>query len=157
MRLNFSQSSMFTIGIVLVISFMVSFSHAFNQEEFVPTKEWQEVPDGVAVPGGLHIRMDLDKGGKWAKLIEEEEPLKSFSTDVMAVEAIDQNLENNEVAEIQADFTSTDLVTTPEPGTNDEMSLYKPITTGDKAVDTMVRVLLQLPKEELEKLPKPKV
>lgn len=38
--------------------------------EFVPTREWQRVLDGQAVPGGLDIRMDLSKGGKWAKLPE---------------------------------------------------------------------------------------
>ena len=38
--------------------------------EFVPTHEWQLVPEDVAIPGGLDIRMDINHGGEWAKLSE---------------------------------------------------------------------------------------
>ena len=34
---------------------------------FVPTHEWQEVMPGQHVPGGLHYRLDLELGKKWAK------------------------------------------------------------------------------------------
>ena len=49
---------------------------------FVPTDEWQEVMPGQHVPGGLHYRLDLSLGKKWAKKLEgvlyedEEEDLK---------------------------------------------------------------------------------
>ena len=34
---------------------------------FVPTDIWQEVLPGQHVPGGLHYRLDLEQGKKWAK------------------------------------------------------------------------------------------
>ena len=37
--------------------------------KFIPTKEWQEVPEGVGVPPGLEIRMDLASGKNFARLI----------------------------------------------------------------------------------------
>lgn len=42
------------------------------QEEFIPTHEWQLIPPNTAVPPGLHYRMDLATGEKWAKLLDEE-------------------------------------------------------------------------------------
>ena len=40
---------------------------------FVATTEWQEIPDGVALPPGLFVRMDLEKNKRFAKLITAEE------------------------------------------------------------------------------------
>jgi len=44
-----------------------------NSAEFVATSEWQLVPEGEAIPNGLHYRIDLEKGEKWAKLLSEED------------------------------------------------------------------------------------
>lgn len=44
-----------------------------EDEKFVPTKEWQEVKTGQHIPPGLHVKMDLQNGGKWAKLMDKEE------------------------------------------------------------------------------------
>jgi nucleotide exchange factor SIL1 len=41
-----------------------------RREEFVPTGEWQEVAEGQAVPGGLHIRSNLATGRTEARLVE---------------------------------------------------------------------------------------
>ncbi|XP_078485518.1 nucleotide exchange factor SIL1-like isoform X1 [Ciona intestinalis] len=38
---------------------------------FVPTHEWQEVKEGQAIPPGLHVKMDMSGGGRWAKLMDE--------------------------------------------------------------------------------------
>ena len=50
-------------------------SEEFKDEEviFVPTKEWQEVRRGQAVPAGLHIRLDLQTGQREARLMEDDE------------------------------------------------------------------------------------
>lgn len=37
-------------------------------EVLEPTTQWQEVPDGVAVPPGLEIRMDLETGKRLARI-----------------------------------------------------------------------------------------
>jgi nucleotide exchange factor SIL1 len=44
-----------------------------NYAEFVATSEWQFVPEGESLPAGLHYRLDLEKGGRWAKLLSEED------------------------------------------------------------------------------------
>ena len=43
--------------------------HPATLGKFTPTKEWQEVPEGVGVPPGLEIRMDMDSGKNFARLI----------------------------------------------------------------------------------------
>lgn len=40
-------------------------------EVFKPTQEWQEVHDGQEVPAGLHYKLDMAAGRKWARLIDE--------------------------------------------------------------------------------------
>lgn len=39
--------------------------------EFIATHEWQKVPEDESIPAGLHVRLDLEKGGRWAKLMDE--------------------------------------------------------------------------------------
>ena len=41
--------------------------------DFVPTDDWQEVLEGQAIPPGLHVRMDVFKGGRWAKNLAPED------------------------------------------------------------------------------------
>ncbi|KAG8449455.1 hypothetical protein GDO86_016199 [Hymenochirus boettgeri] len=43
-----------------------------DQEIFYPTREWQVVKPGQAVPAGLHIRLNLQTGSNEAKLLEED-------------------------------------------------------------------------------------
>ena len=40
---------------------------------FNATEEWQKVPDDVSIPAGLHVKMDLQNGGRWAKLLNSSE------------------------------------------------------------------------------------
>jgi hypothetical protein len=44
-----------------------------NHQLFVPTKDWQEVPDGVMVPPGLELRMDFASGRNFARLPPKED------------------------------------------------------------------------------------
>ncbi|XP_026850228.1 nucleotide exchange factor SIL1 isoform X1 [Drosophila persimilis] len=41
--------------------------------QFVPTKEWQVINEGQAIPKGLHVRINLQTGLKEAKLLDESE------------------------------------------------------------------------------------
>merc|ERR1712066_342858 len=45
----------------------------YASAEFIATNEWQKVPEGESIPAGLHVRLDLEKGGRWAKLMDEED------------------------------------------------------------------------------------
>ena len=42
-----------------------------SRPSFVPTAEWQEVPDGAVLPPGCEIRMDMSGGPKLARLMPE--------------------------------------------------------------------------------------
>jgi len=55
------------IGITL-IPFIYSANKIFNA-----TEEWQRVPDDVSIPAGLHVKMDLTNGGRWAKLLDSSD------------------------------------------------------------------------------------
>lgn len=50
-----------------------------NLDVFYPTKDWQEVKPGQAVPKGLHIRLNMDTGQREAKLMEGDGGLKYWS------------------------------------------------------------------------------
>ena len=41
-------------------------------EVFVPTDDWQEVMPGQQIPGGLHVRLNIQTGKKEAKILREE-------------------------------------------------------------------------------------
>ena len=40
-------------------------------ETLALTNEWQAVPEGVAVPGGVEVKMDLSTGKKLARLAQD--------------------------------------------------------------------------------------
>ncbi|XP_063233179.1 nucleotide exchange factor SIL1 isoform X2 [Bacillus rossius redtenbacheri] len=60
-------------------------SESEDGEIFKPTKEWQTVKKGQAIPPGLHVRMNLEKGTREAKLLDKEEAT-SRDTAVIATE-----------------------------------------------------------------------
>eukprot|EP01135_Chromosphaera_perkinsii_P004111 Nk52_evm18s270 gene=Nk52_evmTU18s270 len=39
---------------------------------FKPTKEWAVIPDGYAIPKGIHVKMNLETGMKEGKLLDDE-------------------------------------------------------------------------------------
>eukprot|EP00931_Biecheleriopsis_adriatica_P078476 TRINITY_DN51936_c0_g1_i1.p1 TRINITY_DN51936_c0_g1~~TRINITY_DN51936_c0_g1_i1.p1 ORF type:complete len:187 (+),score=51.54 TRINITY_DN51936_c0_g1_i1:90-650(+) len=43
-------------------------AHQHLGEGFVATEEWQKVPEGMAVPPGIEVRFDLEKGCNYARL-----------------------------------------------------------------------------------------
>eukprot|EP00930_Biecheleria_cincta_P019573 TRINITY_DN1489_c0_g1_i2.p1 TRINITY_DN1489_c0_g1~~TRINITY_DN1489_c0_g1_i2.p1 ORF type:complete len:174 (+),score=56.46 TRINITY_DN1489_c0_g1_i2:340-861(+) len=44
---------------------------AASTGNFVPSKMWQRVPDGVAVPAGLEVKFDMEKGCNYARIPPE--------------------------------------------------------------------------------------
>ncbi|KAK7508516.1 hypothetical protein BaRGS_00000082, partial [Batillaria attramentaria] len=44
-----------------------------NPEPFIPTKEWQKVKPGQAIPRGLHVRLNIQTGEREARLLQDEE------------------------------------------------------------------------------------
>lgn len=43
-----------------------------NKEPFIPTKEWQKIKPGQAIPRGLHVRLNIQTGEREARLLQEE-------------------------------------------------------------------------------------
>ena len=58
---------------LLTLTLMLTFSTYAEAKEIVATKEWQQVKEGDSIPAGLHVRMDMQTGIKWAKLLDDEE------------------------------------------------------------------------------------
>jgi len=63
--------SMFLLG-CLGLSIHLSLN-SVNAKEIVATNEWQLIEEGDSIPKGLHVRMNLETGKKWAKLISEDD------------------------------------------------------------------------------------
>lgn len=47
--------------------------------EFQATAEWQEIPEGQGIPAGLHVRLDMTTGQRWAKLNDPTEDVGDAS------------------------------------------------------------------------------
>jgi len=66
------------LGILLILqsdlhqrpSSFLSFSDA---KEIIATKEWQLLGVNDTVPAGLHLRMDMTTGEKWAKIMDDDD------------------------------------------------------------------------------------
>ncbi|XP_071477959.1 nucleotide exchange factor SIL1-like [Diadema antillarum] len=69
---------------------MVTDEERENFEVFVPTREWQTIQEGQAIPAGLHVRINLATGKKEAKLLDEDEEQATASKE-------DVNHESEEV------------------------------------------------------------
>ncbi|KAL7528592.1 hypothetical protein ACHAXR_002524 [Thalassiosira sp. AJA248-18] len=54
-------------AIILGIA-IISPSILVQSKEIIPTHEWQLLSEDDTIPAGLHVRMDLSTGEKWAKL-----------------------------------------------------------------------------------------
>eukprot|EP00300_Choanocystis_sp_HF-7_P007509 c15329_g1_i1.p1 GENE.c15329_g1_i1~~c15329_g1_i1.p1 ORF type:complete len:440 (+),score=140.41 c15329_g1_i1:141-1460(+) len=55
---------------------------------FAATAEWQEVRPGQAIPTGLHVKLDMTTGQRWAKLNEDD---KANDASKMAVVCVPPN------------------------------------------------------------------
>lgn len=55
----------------ILLGFLCITPLAFVMATFVPSNEWQFVPENVAIPGGLEVRLDLEKGGRWARILQD--------------------------------------------------------------------------------------
>ena len=54
-------------AIPLILSLLSQAAFGLPVKEFIPSHEWQFVDEDVAIPCGLEVKMDLDKGGRWAR------------------------------------------------------------------------------------------
>ncbi|CAF3785112.1 unnamed protein product [Rotaria sordida] len=79
-----------------------------NDEEFIPTNEWQIVKEGQAIPPGLHVRLDLQTGIREAKLLEDNKQ-KLTSNDIIPISTNDNEKEKISKENLERAFANLDL------------------------------------------------
>jgi len=85
-----------SFGVTLCMLMVVSVMMVPGQ--FVPSEDWQVIPEGVAIPPGLHVRMNFETGLKEAKLWHRD----ASAGDVALVPAVEEQ-ESKPRAELSAD------------------------------------------------------
>eukprot|EP00984_Skeletonema_dohrnii_P034057 scaffold32899_cov67-Skeletonema_dohrnii-CCMP3373.AAC.1 len=133
---------------ILLLSLSLHHHHqlTITAKEITATNEWQLLQENDTIPAGLHIRMDLSTGEKWAKLPsdENEESIKAA-----AVES-----DGGHVAEMDSGGALT--IVSDDDGNDDndmnnDNSSNKDSDSKQATKDykMMHRVMSQLPPEEL--------
>ncbi len=128
---------------ILLLSIHLRNTFQITAKEITATNEWQLLQENDTIPAGLHVRVDLSTGEKWAKLPateelgEEEEALKAAAY-----------VEN--VAEMDATGALTIVPDDDSDSHADDSKQEAPVTTSTTKDYTMMhRVMSQLPPEEL--------
>ena len=133
---------------LLLLLLLAALLPAAHCREIVATDEWQLLSENDTVPAGLHVRMDLSTGEKWAKLPsdDDDESIKAASSD------------GRRVASAEVDGSGAlSIVETAEDGNeghdegtvDDEGSEGAPPSAKDYVM--MHRVLKKLPPDELDR------
>lgn len=123
--------------------------HGAHAEEIVATNEWQRLGPNDTVPAGLHVKMDLSTGEKWAKTISDEDD----DTDKLAVGADGEaagvaEVSNDGALTIVPGSVSHDDNSGAMGGNDDEDK--EPIWNKD--YEMMHRVISNLPAEEIDRM-----
>mmetsp|Transcript_4496 Transcript_4496/g.10787 ORF Transcript_4496/g.10787 Transcript_4496/m.10787 type:complete len:624 (-) Transcript_4496:60-1931(-) len=125
-----------------------------DAKEIVATNEWQKLGENDTIPAGLHVKMDISTGERWAKIPsddddeEAEEGIKGAvydasinadgSVTATAVAAVPQN---NESDNDKADHGSNANYAQTQPHTSETEYDY----------EMMYRTLSKLPDDEMER------
>merc|ERR1712241_401645 len=70
-ELNFEKNKKMKRVTLALIFVTILASNCESTNDFVATKEWQEIAEGQRVPAGLHYRINFETGKKEAKILEE--------------------------------------------------------------------------------------
>eukprot|EP00574_Skeletonema_japonicum_P001717 CAMPEP_0201741834 /NCGR_PEP_ID=MMETSP0593-20130828/47014_1 /ASSEMBLY_ACC=CAM_ASM_000672 /TAXON_ID=267983 /ORGANISM="Skeletonema japonicum, Strain CCMP2506" /LENGTH=641 /DNA_ID=CAMNT_0048236173 /DNA_START=124 /DNA_END=2049 /DNA_ORIENTATION=+ len=111
-------------------------------KEINATNEWQLLQENDTIPAGLHVRVDLSTGEKWAKLPTTTEE-QSESEEALKAAAYVEN-----VAEMDASGALT-IVSDDSDVDGDGSKQEEAPATTTKDYTMMHRVMSQLPHEEL--------
>eukprot|EP00984_Skeletonema_dohrnii_P030190 scaffold21476_cov88-Skeletonema_dohrnii-CCMP3373.AAC.1 len=135
---------------ILLLSLSLHLNHqvTITAKEITATNEWQLLQENDTIPAGLHIRMDLSTGEKWAKLPSSEEGEESIKA--AAVES-----GGGHVAEMDAGGALTIVSNDDDDNDSDTINNDKSSNKDNdgkqatKDYKMMHRVMSQLPPEEL--------
>mmetsp|Transcript_4323 Transcript_4323/g.6688 ORF Transcript_4323/g.6688 Transcript_4323/m.6688 type:complete len:639 (+) Transcript_4323:12-1928(+) len=142
-----SSTSTKTLAILLLsLSLHNHHQLTISAKEITATNEWQLLQENDTIPAGLHVRMDLSTGEKWAKLPSSDENEEGEeSIKAAAVES------GGHVAEMDASGALT-IVSNDDNDTNNNDKSSNKDNDGKqttKDYKMMHRVMSQLPPEEL--------
>ncbi|KAL7459841.1 hypothetical protein ACHAWC_011766 [Mediolabrus comicus] len=130
-----------------------------DAKEITATNEWQLLGENDTVPAGLHIKVDLSTGEKWAKLPDDGDDDESIKA--AAVDGQQQDDADGVKVDVATIDASGALTIVPDDDSNNEQqekaateSSVDKVGSGQKAATKdytmMHRVMSQLPPEELE-------
>jgi nucleotide exchange factor SIL1 len=71
--MQFFPSQSVSLLLLLLCVTVVVHNHVSFAKEIEVTKEWTKLEENDTLPEGVHVRMDMTTGEKWAKLLDEEE------------------------------------------------------------------------------------
>lgn len=122
----------------------------FNEETFVPTKEWQTIKLSQAIPKGLHVRLNMQTGEREAKLLKE--PNQPNENHVLTKE-FEEALKN-----LNDEFKNKDAESDKDEHTKNKFKSYEKIkeemadlNLNIKTDYEILRELIAKLNEELEK------
>ncbi|KAL7546320.1 hypothetical protein ACHAWF_009651 [Thalassiosira exigua] len=128
-----------------------------DAREIVATREWQLLGENDTIPAGLHVRMDLSTGEKWAKIPEDEErdedkaaahPGDDYGEGVERVEAVEMDA-GGALTIVESDRNADGDGGAEEANRGGKSKLSD--AAPDRDYEMMHRVMSRLPPEELER------
>mmetsp|Transcript_4892 Transcript_4892/g.10221 ORF Transcript_4892/g.10221 Transcript_4892/m.10221 type:complete len:635 (-) Transcript_4892:85-1989(-) len=148
-----STSTTKTLAILLLSLSLHNHHHqlTISAKEITATNEWQLLQENDTIPAGLHVRMDLSTGEKWAKLPSSDE--NEEGEESIKAAAVDSD-GGGHVAEMDASGALT-IVSNDEDNDDDDTNNNGKSSNDNDGKQTtkdykmMHRVMSQLPPEEL--------
>ncbi|KAL7434309.1 hypothetical protein ACHAXM_003978, partial [Skeletonema potamos] len=151
-RLLLLPSSLLVLSLSVTICLFLSCSGLLLQisaKEITATSEWQLLGENDTIPAGLHVRVDLSTGEKWAKLPNDDDAEADEKIKAAAVE--DEGGSSSPVVNVATMDASGALTIVPDYDNNDTNNDSSDDSRTTKRDYTMMhRVMSQLPPEELE-------
>lgn len=137
----------------MATALLLGFLSLGSAREVVATKEWQAVGENDTIPAGMHVRMDLTTGGRWVKIIDEndddEGKQAAGGTDTVEIQ------DDGSVYASKSSKSSSSMAVVAQPEEDDSTksqvkSKKEPEPKFD--YDMMHRTLSNLPDEEQERM-----
>jgi len=157
--------------LLILISLIILETSITTATEIVATKEWQLLGENDTLPAGLHVRMDMTTGQKWAKILDDDDEEtknkdeKKSAPKVKIMDSVEVNADGA-VSSSTTGSSSLAIVTSSENNNDASQDNDVKEIDGEREdnynYEMMHSVLSKLPKEEQERigglpsLPKPK-
>ena len=143
---------MHSFGILVYLGILLILRHDLHGEdakcslfsyakEIEPTKEWQLIGENDTIPAGLHVRMDMTTGEKWAKIMDDDDE-EVGDEDKKQFKDVHINTDRNSKGSVAVSVVETDG--DESDGTKNSKN------SPNYDFDMMFRTLSKLPDEEIE-------